>query len=172
MLYNVLFNSKDEPITAERLAGYKSIVVPDMSLIDRETVAVLKTFKDNGGKVYTVERFHEGLRGTENYTSENMNLLVDKLAGEMTFIDAPESPNYGFDLRKTETGWALHLLNYNYNEQTHRIDPIDVSLGIKLPVKGVKAHCFPENSDLAVSLKDGILTIENAGIYTIVSLEV
>lgn len=171
VLYNVLFESKDEPLTKERLKGYKTIVVPDAFLMSDADAAVLDEFAAEGGKIITLERCHELLKGSEAYTKENVCELVDKLAAEKTFIDAPACAPYGMDLRKTENGWALHIVNYNYNEETHRIDPIEeLKFGVQLPVSEATGHSFPENKELVVCVENGVLTVKNAGIYTIVEM--
>ena len=171
VLYNVLFESDDEPLTRERLSGYKTIVVPDAFLMSDADAAVLKAFAEQGGRVITLERCHELLKEYESYTEENVKCLVDKLAEEKHLIGAPESPVYGINLRKTEKGQALHIVNYNFNPETHKIDPLgELSFEVKLPVAKVTAHCFPENPVLEVSVENQVVTVKNAGIYTIIEM--
>lgn len=172
VLYNVLFESKDEPLTKERLRGYKTIVVPDAFLMDDATAGVLTAFAKEGGRVITLERCHEALKECEAYTAKTAGALVEKLSGQKGFIDAPESLSYSIDLRKTEKGCALHIVNYNYNEETHRIDPLEeLSFGVKLPASKATAHSFPENPALCASVENGVLTVKNAGIYTVIEME-
>lgn len=172
VLYNVLFESGDEPLTAQRLEGYRTIVVPDAFLMNEKTAAVLNDFADRGGQVISLERHIPALKVGKAYTTENVSELVERLTDEKPFIDAPESLDYGIDLRETSNGYALHIVNYHYNEQTHRIDPLPaLTFGLKIPASGVKAHCFPENPEIGVELKDGKLTVRNAGIYTVLEIE-
>lgn len=172
VLYNVLFESRDEPLTKERLCGYKTLVVPDAFLMDDTTADVIREFAQQGGRVITLERCHEALREFEAYTAGTAGALVEKLAGEKSLLDAPESPLYSVDLRRTEKGCALHIVNYNYNEETHRIDPLaELSFGMKQPVSRAIAHSFPENPALSASIENGVLTVKNAGIYTVIEME-
>ena len=171
VLYNVLFESADEPLTAERLEGYKTIVVPDAFLMSEKDAAVLNAFRAAGGKVISYERKTDELEVCEAYTAEKETDLVDELVKEESFMEFSESEKYSVDLRATEKGCALHLVNYNFNEETHHIDPLaEIKVALKVPVETVKTHCFPENPDLEVELKDGQITIKNAGIYTVVEL--
>ena len=172
VLYNVLFESPDEPLTAERLTGYRTIVVPDAFLMDDANAAVLNEFAARGGKLISLERRVDALQAREAYTADTEPALVERLAREQSYITAPESPLYGIDLRETEQGKALHLVNYNYNEDTRRIDPLQpLCFDLHFDAETAEAHCFPENPDLRVSLENGKLRVENAGIYTIIELK-
>lgn len=172
VLYNVLFESKDEPLTIERLAGYKTIVVPDAFLMDPENAKILNQFAEYGGKLISLERKIDALKAKESYTDSNVNNLIEELAADSAYIVAPESQLYSIDLRKTENGSALHIVNYNYNEDTHRIDLIpELTFSLKFDVNEAILHCFPENSKIQVELKNGNLQLQNLGIYTIVELK-
>lgn len=172
VLYNVLFESEDEPLTAQRLEGYRTIVVPDAFLMNEKTAEVLNNFVRCGGQVISLERHIPALKAGKAYTADNVSELVERLADEKAFIDAPESLDYGIDLRETLNGFALHIVNYNFNGQTHKIDPLPaLTFGLKIPASRVKAHCFPENPGIEIELRAGRLTVENAGIYTVLEIE-
>lgn len=172
VLYNVLFESEDEPLTAQRLEGYRTIVVPDAFLMNEKTAEVLNNFVRCGGQVISLERHIPALKAGKAYTADNVSELVERLADEKAFIDAPESLDYGIDLRETLNGFALHIVNYNFNGQTHKIDPLPaLTFGLKIPTSRVKAHCFPENPGIEIELRAGRLTVENAGIYTVLEIE-
>lgn len=172
VLYNVLFESADEPLTKERLEGYKTIVVADAFLMDPANAEVLNEFAANGGRLISLERKIDALQVCESYTAANAEELVEKLVEAAGILEAEESPLYSVDLRETSSGRALHIVNYNYNEETHRIDPIpELNMTLKFEAAAAEAHCFPENPDIRVCLKDGKLKIENAGIYTVIELK-
>ena len=172
VLYNVIFESADEPLTAERLEGYRTVVVPDAFLMDPANAAVLNAFAEKGGTLLSLERKIDALKPAAAYTAQEEDALVSRLASDPAFVAAPESPLYGIDLRKTENGQALHLVNYNYNDETRRIDPLPpLTFGLRFDAKTAEAHCFPENEALRVTLENGMLQVENAGIYTIIELK-
>lgn len=172
VLYNVLFESKDEPLTAERLKPYRTVVVPDAFLLDGQTAAVLQEFAREGGTVLTLERAAAGLKQFCNYTENERETLIERLEQDDDLLTAPESPFYGVDLRKTEKGYALHLVNYRYNEETHRIDDLDdLTFRLGFPVSSVKVHSFPENPRVQASVEKGELTVKHAGIYTVLEME-
>lgn len=172
VLYNVLFESEDEPLTKERLAGYNTIIVPDAFLMDTKNAAVLNEFAANGGNLISLERKIDALNVKETYTAENVKELVEKMIRTADIIDASESDLYSVDLRETDDGKALHVVNYNYNEETHRIDAIpELKIGLNFVANKVEVHCFPENPDLKVGLENGTLSIQNAGIYTVIEIK-
>ena len=71
-----------------------------------------------------------------------------------------------------EKGCALHLVNYHYNSDTHKIDPLGtLAFRPGFEVSSVKMHAFPENPELTAELKDGELIVKNAGIYTVIEME-
>ncbi|SDF55980.1 hypothetical protein SAMN05660368_00918 [Marvinbryantia formatexigens] len=172
VLYNVLFESEDEPLTMERLKGYKTIVVPDAFLMDSVNAAALNAFAAGGGTVISLERKTEELKADELYKAGDMDELIEKLVGEDNIIDAPESLMYSVDVRETEEGRALHLVSYNYNEETHRIDAIpELNIGLNFKADAIGVYCFPENPNIEVTLNNGRLNIRNAGIYTIIEIK-
>lgn len=172
ILYNVLFESKDESLDEDRLVDYETVIVPDAFLMDEKTAQVLVDFASKGGKVITIERKVKALANFENFVAANVDQLVEILKKHKSYIKASESPLYGIDLRKTAKGYALHIVNYNYNEQTHKIDLLkDLVFKLTLPASKADVHCFPENSNIEVSLHDEEITINNAGIYTIIEIE-
>ena len=69
------------------------------------------------------------------------------MADEKAFIDAPESLDYGIDLRETLNGFALHIVNYNFNGQTHKIDPLPaLTFGLNDPRLQSQSPLFPGKS--------------------------
>lgn len=172
VLYNVLFESADEPLTADRLAPYSTVVVPDAFLMDDRNAQVLNEYAAAGGTVLSYERKAVALQAETVYDESSRDALLARLAADESFLTAPQSPDYGIDLRETAEGKALHLVNYRYNEETHRIDELPkLSFSLRFAAAQVQAHSFPENPDLRVNLSDGVLTVENAGIYTILEIK-
>ena len=172
VLYNVLFESADEPLSLDRLEGYDTVVVPDAFLMAPEFAAVLNAFAEKGGTVLTLARKVDALRAETAYAAEDAPALASRLAALPAPLDAPEGKDFGIDLRETAEGKALHLVNYNYNEKTRRIDALKpLVFRLHFPASQVTAHAFPENPALRASLDGDLLTVENAGIYTILEIK-
>ena len=167
VLYNALYESPDEPLTEERLGVYRVLVVPDAFLMTAETAAVINAFADAGGEVITIGRRVDALGKYTNY--EDQDALVTALAARPAAVVAPPNGLYGISLQKTATGHALHVANYQFNETTHRLDTLPpVKVQLNIPAGRVKTHSFPENPQLRAHVTGDVLTIENAGIYTLI----
>lgn len=89
VLYNVLFESEDEPLTAQRLEGYRTIVVPDAFLMNEKTAEVLNNFVRCGGQVISLERHIPALKAGKAYTADNVSELVERLADEKPLLMPP-----------------------------------------------------------------------------------
>lgn len=169
VLYNVIYESPDEPLTHERLKGYKKVVVPDAFLLDDENALVLKTFAAGGGEIITYARTAEMLSAYTNFPQENRGYLVAELAKDRGLINIEENRQFGIALHRIKSGYVLHILNYNFNEKTHRIDPIWTIRGkIRFSSKSIRTVCFPEEQDTICTLNGDILEVKNAGIYTVI----
>ena len=172
VLYNVIYESPDEKLTAESLAGYRTVVVPDAFLMDEETVQVLNAFKEAGGELITLGRKPEGLNACKSYEKADKEVLVADLKAAPSRICLPDSDKYGVSLQETDNANILHVINYSFNEETHRIDPIEeLAFTADFNTQKVEAYSFPENEKLEVCVKDGKVTAKNLGIYTILSFE-
>jgi hypothetical protein len=169
VLYNVIYESPDEPLTPERLEGYKKVVVPDAFLLDESNASVLKSFAVKGGEVITHARTVKALSEYANFPLENRGHLVADLARNRGLIDMDENRQFGIALHRTKAGYALHILNYNFNEKTHRIDPIwNIRGRVNFSSKSIRVVCFPEESDIVCTLDKNVLEVKNAGIYTVI----
>ncbi len=167
VLYNALYESPDEPLTLERLQGYKKIVVPDAYLMNDQTASTINAFSEAGGDVITYGRAVDGLAKYVNYADQDT--LVGALSALPVAIEVQSIGKFGIALHKTGTGYALHIVNYNFNEGTHRLDPLAlITIKLNVPAGRIAAHSFPDNQNLAARIMGGVLTIENAGIYSVI----
>jgi len=171
VLYNVLYQCEDDPMSAQRLAAYKTVILPDAFLARSEDVEVLHDFAARGGKIFTLGRCPKGLEDVAQPAADCEEILC-RIGEDKGPVVVPESDGYGIALHKTEKGYVLNLVNYNYNEETHRIDPLDVvPCKLSFAPKALRAHAFPKNENLCVKLDGQNLEIQNAGIFTGIELE-
>lgn len=168
VLYNVIYGSPDEPVTPERLKSYRKLIVPDAFRMDDATAEAIRCFAASGGEVVTLSRAAEPLSGFQNYSSDHMDLLVSELAKNKGIVHAADTDRYGVAVHKTADGYALHIVNYNYNESTHRIDPVDVEFRLGFPAEEGIVYSFPEERSGRVAIENGKGVIAGADIYTIV----
>ncbi len=167
VLYNVVYESPDEPITQYRLAKYRMLVVPDAFLMNNETATEIKQFAKSGGEVVTIGRAVDALREFKNYEDEATLMRV--LSQREDKIVVGPSEQFGIALHKSHRGYVLHILNYNFNVQTHHIDSLPaIEMKLNFNARLTKVHGFPENPDISAAVEGHKLMVKNAGSYTIV----
>jgi hypothetical protein len=171
VLYNVLFNSPDEVLTPARLSAYKKVIVPDAFMLEDQSAKAIQAFEGAGGSVVTLGRSVKALSSCRSYAAQDMGLLVADLAKSKGAVSATDSDKFGIAVHRDKSRFLLHVVNYNYNPGTHRIDPTDASFDLAFNAKGTKIHSFPDNPAISVSLRKNKLALKNIGIYTIVELD-
>ena len=166
ILYNVVYVSPDEPLTAERLCRYDTVILPDCFMMEPETAKVVGDWAASGAQVFSIGRAASGLPGARNMDGDD---LVKALAQNKGLIQADSTGLIGLSLHKTGTGYAMHLVNYNYDAKTHRIDEVD-SLGFTLGFtpKRIALHSFPDNPKFTAEFGGNRLVLGHIGAYSIV----
>lgn len=170
MLYNVLYVSPDEPLTAKRLAAYKQLVLPDVYSLPESEIRMLRAWQKKGGRVVSVGRVDPRLADTEFRYGAFQDLNA-RLAQVGSVVAAQEVDGLGISLHKRGKGHALHIVNYRLNSGTREIEKIpsaSFTLGWK-PQKAV-VHSFPA-CDAKARVEENVLTVENLGVYTVVELQ-
>jgi hypothetical protein len=128
---------------------------------------VINAFSDAGGTVITYGRSLGALGKHQKFLDQS--LLVDVLAAVPAKMTSEPNGTFGLSLQKTRHGYALHIVNYNYNLTTHRLDPLSpIKVKLNVPAGRIQAHSFPENASLTAHFAEQTLTVENAGIYSII----
>jgi hypothetical protein len=169
MLYNVLYVSPDEPLTAKRLAPYKQIVLPDVYSLPEREIRLIRAWQKKGGRVASIGKAAPCLADTR-FTSHKFEDLKNWLQETGPMVEAQDVDGLGISLHKLGKGYALHLVNYRMNSGSRIIETIP-SAKLKLGWKPKKAvvHSFPA-SDAKARIVGSVLTVEKLGIYTIVEL--
>ena len=172
ILYRVIYESPDEPLCYERLSSFGMVLLPDAFAMRREDIKLLRNYQNGGGQVITVGQEPEnGFRADRHFEEENMDALIKMLECREQEITAPEEDGYGIAWHDTGNGRALHIINYSYDSDSHRIRNLP-KLCFRLG-KTWRLGCvstFPENPLLEVSYRQQTLEVKNAGIYTIIEL--
>ena len=124
IVYNVIFESPDEPLTVEKISGYKQVIVPDAFNMQESTVEILKSCQETGVEVFTFGRIPRGLDPDKTYQTEEENVLIHMLRMQTMVIGVQSDGKYGVAVHQKDNGKVLHIVNYNYNEETHKIDTL------------------------------------------------
>ena len=172
VLYNVIYESPDEKLTAEKLAPYRTVVIPDAFLMDEETAGVINEWRKAGGQVVTLSRKADALEADVMYEKGDIDGIASALKAMPSRIRMSDSLKYGISLQENDKANILHLVNYNYNEKTHRIDDLDeISFTADFDTDQVEIRTFPENDRIEVCREGERVFVKNAGIYTILSFK-
>jgi hypothetical protein len=169
LLYNVLYVSPDEPLTAERLAPFKRLVLPDAYSLSAADADAIRAWSRRGGVATAIGRTDPRLADIARAAPE-AGEIVWEIRSAQTLVKAREVDGLGLSLHRTGGGYALHLVNYRLNDTTRCIETIPsaaFNLGWK-PAQAV-VHSFPA-SGASARLEGKTLTVGNLGLYTIVEL--
>lgn len=170
ILYRVIYESPDEPLCSEELHTYDAILLPDAFAIQKEDIKLIQNYRLCGGQVITVGRKPEnGFRGDRHFEENCMDALVDLLEGWEQEITAIEEGEYGIAWHDTGHGRVLHVINYCFDNESHRIRNLKpLSFSLDKAWKLGQVSTFPENPLLEVSYGQQVMEVKNAGIYTII----
>ena len=84
-------------------------------------------------------------------------------------IEVQSDGKYGVAVHQKDNEKVIHIVNYNYNEATHRIDALpEVRMKLNFHCNQLDIVKFPENNSAEAEVKDGEIVVRNAGIYTVI----
>lgn len=172
VLFNVIYVDKDEPLTAERLQDYHTVLMPDCCMLTADEMEIIHRFAQSGGRVAALGRvcceFYPYIFRYTKYQE-----FVEWLKEEQMLVRVEGRQRYlGISLHKTTCGHSLHLLNYDVNNKTREIEPIpEVSMELAFKIKKAVAHSCIEQAKVGVEWDRNSLMVTNIGVYTIIELE-
>lgn len=170
VLYNVIYVSDDEPLTPDRLQGYKRLLLPDAFSLRSDEVGVIRDWTGKGGQAAAVGKVIKELADFR-FAYRKLGELLAWLKDGEQIVDAEDIREIGFGLHKTDNGYALHLVNYNLNSITREIESVPrMSFTLSWTPRLMRVHSFPERETDA-ALEGNVLTISNLSIYTVVDLQ-
>lgn len=172
VLFNVLYVDESEPLTAERLKGYGSIILPDCIGLTSDDIAILKNLNIDDTRVVAVGKVIPDLTKFVFRYRKTFE-LVDWAKKQSVIVSTYEKPkNFGFSLDKTSNGYILHLLSYNLNNLSRQIEELPpVTFRLEFSPRKVDIITLPGVYSDA-HLQDKTLTIYHAGIYTACIIDV
>jgi hypothetical protein len=168
VLYNVLYVSDEAPLTQERLADYKKLLLPDVWLLSSDEKKVLEQFGKNK-EIRAIGRIDRDLFHYRFQYTKLAEFLEWTAKGTRFFAAEPDK-RVGAALHHAGNGYNLHLVNYNLNSISREIEPVKVyRVRFDRPVKQAVVNSFPHGG---VSVKaDGCnLEIYNLDIETVITV--
>jgi len=170
VLFNVLFVSEDQPLTPERLEGYHTVILPDACRLSDSEADIVLDWAAVHGRAAVLGEAHpklEGLRFDDTKPSEMRDWI---LQGGQPVV-AEDVPQVGMSLHKTDKGYALHLVNYNFDDVRRCVEPVPaMSFKLSFQPESVRVHTFPK-SDTKAQIEGDVLRLTDIGLYTVVELQ-
>ncbi|MBE5794515.1 MAG: hypothetical protein E7323_07530 [Clostridiales bacterium] len=180
---------RPDDFTADRLAGYPLVIVPDNYVLTVNQQEILLDYAKAGGKVLAVGRLAEGTGLLDALLATGNAVHVPIDPADTSYMDAfvsayeamytPIAPavcnddRVGIQRFDDENGTYVHILNYQYNADEDRIEPIpELTVQVK-DVAGKKLEILTldgnSNSDQTISMDDSDICIQlrNVGLYTV-----
>lgn len=180
---------RPDDFTAERLAGYPLVIVPDDYVLTENQQSILLDYAKNGGKVLVAGRLAEGTSLLENLLATGNAVHVPIEAADTSYMDAfmsafealysPIAPaacgdeRVGIQRFDDENSTYVHILNYQYNADADCIDPIpELTVQVKDAAGKQLQVIVPEGMpqpeyDISQDKGDAIILLKNAGLYTV-----
>lgn len=172
VLFNVLYVSEQEPLTAERLQPYKRLLLPDVYSLSNDELTVIERWQAAGGAALALGHVHERLAPLHQLFVKPAALLAWAKAEPqlVEVLPTEHTRSVGIGLHRTSTGYVLHLVNYRLDEIGRRIVPIpQLRCRLAFTATEVRATSFPEVGT-TVSLQGDTLVISELPIYTVIEL--
>jgi len=180
---------RPDDFTAERLAGYPLVIVPDDYVLTENQQKILLDYAKDGGKVLALGRLADGTGLLKDLLATGNTVHVpieDAGTGYMDdFLKAfhamydPIAPvlcndgRIGVQRFDDENGACVHILNYQYDAAADCIQPVEEleilvrdTAGKKLTVAVPGWQTAPEYTEEPVG-NDVRITLKQAGLYTV-----
>ncbi len=171
-LYRVEIVSAYDPITPERLATYKNVILADCYLMPESDYRTVQAWIDAGGRALVVGKAPRALTGAEMVASydDPRALAWTKASAPQVVVDG--SRDVALAVHGISDGYAMHLVNYSVNTQTKCVERV-ANMTFTLNFDAALAAVIPFPDDGVEATLDGhILTVRNLGLYTILKLTV
>lgn len=161
--------------SAEALARYTTVVLPDVFAMTDAQVAAIEGYLAGGGTVVTTDRVAAGLPRHENVRTAHRAVLDELLPhGRQVEATTPQGAVASNLQQLADGSVALHLVNYAYDRDADAVRTLtDVPLRVRLPKGKERATAVASDGSrtaLEVTREDDVhgVRLDALGVYTIV----
>jgi len=169
-LYRVEIVSASDPLTPERLAPYKNLILPDCYGMPEGDCEVVQAWIAAGGRALIVGKGPQKAIDAETAMSPDdpAALAWTIAAPQRVTVTGPDT--VAMALHETADGYVMHLVNYSMNAKTKGVDRVDeMSFTLDFDARLTATASFPY--DGVEATQDGrTLSLRNIGLYTILRL--
>jgi hypothetical protein len=159
-------------VSAEALARFSTVVLPDVFALTQGQVAALEGYLAGGGTVVVTDRSAPDLPRHPGVRTADRSVLDELLPhGRQVETTVPAAANIH---QLSDGSCALHLVNYDYDPEADAVRAVcDVPLRVRLPKEMGRATAVTSDGTrtaLDLSVADGVHTVrlESLGVYSIV----
>lgn len=131
---------REDTASALQLERYARVILPDCTELTPQQLAAVLGYLEHGGQVSVVGEIGPAGEAAARILSHPSTRVVDRSADNEEIVPEPAQVTLGGDLAvsvnivRTEAGVAVHLVNYEYDEQRDRTPIVrEVELGLRLP---------------------------------------
>lgn len=180
---------RPDDFTADRIAGYPLVIVPDAYVLTENQQQILLDYAHSGGKLLVLGRLAEDTDLLERLmaTGNTVHVPIRDTAYMPDFmaafeqVYAPISPvtctaeKIGVQRYDDSGRVYVHVLNYNYDADADKIQPAsEIVLRVKAVADKALEIIVPEGQIISeYSLQsdgdDLTITLQNVGLYTVLS---
>jgi hypothetical protein len=160
----------EDRVTAEALARFSTVVLPDVHALTDGQLAALEGYVAGGGTLVVTDR--DALRSHGGVRTARRDSLEELLPhGRQVDTDLSAAANIQ---ALADGSYALHLVNYDYDAATDAVRLVtDVRLGVRLPKDKQRATAVSSDGaraalDLQVAAGVHTVTLDRLGVYSIV----
>ena len=170
----------EDRATPEALAGFATVVLPDVHALTDRQLAALEDYLDGGGTVVVTDRFGEGLPSAVRervlghpHARTGRADLLDDLVPHGRQVETSASVAANVQLL-SDGSYALHLVNYDYDASADAVRAVpDVPLCVMLPEGRERATVVASDgtrTPLALTREGGAhsVRLDSLGLYSIV----
>jgi hypothetical protein len=162
----------EDRVTAESLARFSTVVLPDVYALTDGQVVALESYVAGGGTVVVTDRAARGLPSHERVRTAQRDTLDELLPqGRQVDTDVTAAANIQ---QLADGSYALHLVNYDYDAVADAVRAVtDVRLGVRLPKHKENATAVASDGtrvalDLRIEAGVHTVTLDRLGVYAIV----
>jgi hypothetical protein len=183
--YDVLFfpdgELRADELTAEDLARYRALLLPDCRYLTATQASLIGAFLDGGGRAHVVGAFGENLPDEERErlrshrgltAGEVRGFGVDALDGGPQVRIARGETDVALTIRRVRDGAAaLHFIRYDYDQEADRVPILDeLALDVRLPFEVRSVEGLSPGSPLRASMENGSVVLRDVPLYGVVVL--
>ena len=176
---------REDEFTAEEIAGYRMLVVPDCFTITQGQADAILEFAKSGAPVLIYGRLAEGssladtLGEYENvcFAADGIDEFAqcfDRMYGPVSVAECSDR-RIGMSRYDSKDGTFVHLINYDYSEEADQVKPAEeVTVTLKnLSGRNVRVHRLDAETDEYTLRYEGdacVITLRNVPVYTVIEI--